>query len=541
MANDTEMTNKNTTDFANTENLVEQKPEQTAADMLPKNTVLAETPKPIEPSTTENQKQTETSKQFNDRVHKKQEMLARNTGKKPTFTEAQHAVIMDIKTEQEKQSKKALELAQQKEQEEAKKTQQFNQALDQYQESKAYAEQQGLPFKQDNEFENALFQRQEQANLQRPATEVDRQIAQTPTVAEVKQQEEPVRKQVALEAAQDQVQKDRIQAIAERQAQLEEQIHNEDMQLKAIDTNRFWNSKSTGEKIMAGIGIVLAGMGSGLTGQPNAAIQVIQNAIDNDIKSQKLNNEQVLARKKHALNKVELELKKLQANTQNQLAKVKMSQMISEMQKSQTQLAQQQLMAKKLASVDGLTREEVFGLDNEMQKKMVMLSDGKFRPAVSAELAKKLNQETIPQSKDAIRGLNRLKEIMDKPAAELNQILRGESATVKQSLKGALRLELFGPGVMTDFESKMADEIIGDPTKILTFDAVEKAKLNALLKKVKQGTIDKIRQSGVAIPETKNEKMLKQFMSKNPKIKRPEAMNALIKLGYWDESADVGF
>ena len=94
---------------------------------------------------------------------------------------------------------------------------------------------------------------------------------------------------------------------------------------------------------------------------------------------------------------------------------------------------------------------------------------------------------------------------------------------------------------MTDFESKMADKIIGDPTKILTLDSVEKAKFNALLKKVKQGTIDKIRQSGVDIPKTKNEKILDQFMSKNKKISRPEAINALIKLGYWDENADVGF
>lgn len=54
-----------------------------------------------------------------------------------------------------------------------------------------------------------------------------------------------------------------------------------------VDPNRLWNEKSTGAKIGAAIGLLFSGMGSGMTGQPNMAMQVIQRQIDRDIDAQK--------------------------------------------------------------------------------------------------------------------------------------------------------------------------------------------------------------------------------------------------------------
>ncbi len=54
-----------------------------------------------------------------------------------------------------------------------------------------------------------------------------------------------------------------------------------------LDPNHYWDSKDTGSKITAGIGLLLSGMGSGTTGQPNLALGVINNAIDRDIEAQK--------------------------------------------------------------------------------------------------------------------------------------------------------------------------------------------------------------------------------------------------------------
>lgn len=55
-----------------------------------------------------------------------------------------------------------------------------------------------------------------------------------------------------------------------------------------IDPNRYFGNMNTGNKIIAAISIALSGIGSGLTGKPNMAMNVIQNSIDRDIEAQKL-------------------------------------------------------------------------------------------------------------------------------------------------------------------------------------------------------------------------------------------------------------
>lgn len=51
----------------------------------------------------------------------------------------------------------------------------------------------------------------------------------------------------------------------------------------------FWEGKSTGQMISGVIGIILGGIGSGLTGGPNSAILMLNKAIDQDLEVQKQN------------------------------------------------------------------------------------------------------------------------------------------------------------------------------------------------------------------------------------------------------------
>jgi hypothetical protein len=62
---------------------------------------------------------------------------------------------------------------------------------------------------------------------------------------------------------------------------------NEELSNFKIDPNRLWNKSSTGQKIAGFLGLVLSGIGSGLTGKSNSALDVITRAIENDIDSQK--------------------------------------------------------------------------------------------------------------------------------------------------------------------------------------------------------------------------------------------------------------
>lgn len=61
----------------------------------------------------------------------------------------------------------------------------------------------------------------------------------------------------------------------------------EDYKNQHIDPNRVWAGKGAGQKMSALIGIVLGGMGQGVTGGPNQALEVVQREIDRDIDAQK--------------------------------------------------------------------------------------------------------------------------------------------------------------------------------------------------------------------------------------------------------------
>lgn len=56
-----------------------------------------------------------------------------------------------------------------------------------------------------------------------------------------------------------------------------------------IDPNHFFNSKSTGGKILTAIGMLFSGAGMGAAGKPELATKYIDDAIDRDIDSQKAN------------------------------------------------------------------------------------------------------------------------------------------------------------------------------------------------------------------------------------------------------------
>lgn len=95
------------------------------------------------------------------------------------------------------------------------------------------------------------------------------------------------------------------QAIADANARdlaLRAEIHKASQE--KIDPEHWWNSKSTGGKVLAGIGMILGGVGGGLqrTGR-NPAIEQMNRAIDEDINAQKShieNNWKAIA-EKHGL------------------------------------------------------------------------------------------------------------------------------------------------------------------------------------------------------------------------------------------------
>ncbi len=82
-----------------------------------------------------------------------------------------------------------------------------------------------------------------------------------------------------------------IDKYRQQQASLSDQL----MTGKA-DPNRVYNNMSTGNKVLSAISLVLGGIGSGLTGKPNAALEVINNAIDKDMQAQRMDQDNLKER-----------------------------------------------------------------------------------------------------------------------------------------------------------------------------------------------------------------------------------------------------
>jgi hypothetical protein len=61
-----------------------------------------------------------------------------------------------------------------------------------------------------------------------------------------------------------------------------------DIQNQHIDAGRLWHNMSTGQKIGTSIGLILGGIGAGLTHTENAASKYLSQAIENDVRSQEM-------------------------------------------------------------------------------------------------------------------------------------------------------------------------------------------------------------------------------------------------------------
>lgn len=84
-------------------------------------------------------------------------------------------------------------------------------------------------------------------------------------------------------------QQEQVKTFEQRNAELnqERQGFIQDIQNQHIDGNRYLNNMGGGQKVRTAIGLILGGMGGGLTHQANPALQFLQKQIENDIDAQK--------------------------------------------------------------------------------------------------------------------------------------------------------------------------------------------------------------------------------------------------------------
>jgi hypothetical protein len=281
----------------------------------------------------------------------------------------------------------------------------------------------------------------------------------------------------------------------ERKQRYEEHVKNLEASQKElekaheINPNRYWENKSTGSKISATIGIFLGAIGGALTGKGgNVALDIVNSAIDKDIEAQKdaynrlkgkmadkqsaysmamneLGNEQaaVLAAQASGLKMTELKLKSVAAQAQSEEVRAKALMGIGALKEEQAKVGMmlnqqiQKSTALRQATTQGVEDPSI--LPEDVQKRVVKMPNGLYRPAISDSAAKIVNEVTI--ASDGMKSILKQMRDLNSPALPFDQ---------KRALAEALKTEYILQkktaeqlGVLSQVDKEMVESTLGNP------------------------------------------------------------------------------
>lgn len=95
-------------------------------------------------------------------------------------------------------------------------------------------------------------------------------------------------------------------------------------------------------------------------------------------------------------------------------------------------------------------------------------------------------QEDMAGFSAARYGLLRALEINEMTGESINPTLRGEAAATVAFIISGLRKDLVGGGQVSDFENKLLQRIVADPTTLFSLESTDKASLKAILARTEQ-------------------------------------------------------
>ena len=348
-----------------------------------------------------------------------------------------------------------------------------------------------------------------------------------------KQKEEADRQKKERDKANKTVVEDKSQKEldeAELRKAIDDSIVQAQKTARSIDPKRFFKKMSTFDKIVGLVGLAAGAYESYQYGGPNFYEKEIEKEVEKDIKLQKLGLEDEKRQLGVANFKVAQIARKLAMSTKNEEQRIRLLQTFQKFQQAGSKKVAEAQKQKGLMNVNfilntrGITDAEMAKFDSLYPGLKVRENSIKGRGGLNffvrggpSNLAKV--KAYLADAQDSIDGLTDLYGYFDKVGVvdqlvPLFSIDAAAAQSLRDRLVGKLRIEFFGPGVMTDSERAQAKRILGDPNALLTTDAREKPKILKLIMKLNYGVRDKLRRDGVAITKTPNDLRIEQMLSR---------------------------
>jgi len=276
-----------------------------------------------------------------------------------------------------------------------------------------------------------------------------------------------------------------------------QEVSDEYFNSKEIDQGRYWSNASTGQKILAGIGLAFASL------NPQAmqsALGSINRAIDRDIEAQKLEilkKKEKMGQAKGLVAQFQKKFGSLAAAEQAakmaalEKAKLKME-MIAGQTKSQTMQAKAR---QAISQIEMSMIEQKSKLDKELEKKRIDI--GGYKGTINNVQEAKDFREAMNNLSGAKNSINRLLEINEQTGKSLSPNTRAEAKTLQKTLIGALRVPIVGPGAMSEKELELLNDLVANPTDIFALDSNNKTKLKTLMRTLEQKADEQAKNLGL--------------------------------------------
>ena len=337
----------------------------------------------------------------------------------------------------------------------------------------------------------------------------------------------------------------------------------EDLKKQAKDTqvDDFWNTSSTGTKLMAALAIGLGAYQGTLSGTGgNNGLEMVNKIIDRELEQKQQGFKNQLALKSAVMDKVKSQLSILDSQTLSKDKKIKIltlkQQLEQEQSKIQQNLFQEQRkdslqrisMNKELApEVREQARQEIMrNTPEKLQEKLINLGDmGGVQQIIGTPGEAKDLREKVSNANMMVKDLHELSSLVSEVSGTeklLGKVgLQSESyrrvEQITSAILGMLRVDILGPGVMTEAERQIIRNTLGNPNKILTLEDTEKKMIFNMQQKIYQGTRDRLRKSGVELPPSANEITLKNIEAeakkRGEKFNRAEVISKMIEKNIW--------
>lgn len=266
----------------------------------------------------------------------------------------------------------------------------------------------------------------------------------------------------------------------------------QDIKASQVDPTHYLGSQSTGQKAITAIGLILGGMGGGITHQENPALKYLNAQIDRDIDAQKteLGKKQTLlsmnmqkfgqldqamqATRIQMLDLANSRIEEAGAKAESQIAKARALQASGQL-KGRREKEQQEFAIK-------------LGELNAKKQTAQASANENYVPALnvyatSKEGAAKIN-ELAGATRSAQSGIGELLSLANKSGKSVDLETRAKADTIASTVRAALRVPILGPGTVNDAERKLMEKIVANPTSIFSLDNVNQLRLKELSRRL---------------------------------------------------------